>query len=198
MNFRNHARTLAIASMFALAVTSNGIVQARGADAQVLGPTGVETPSGPGAPFQCAACAKFPGTLTFAQGYPNLQAQIVSTAMTCDQVYPNDPDACQEPRFTVNIRVTNVGSESSPATKLEWRCCIGQSGYLDGTRSVPALAPGQTENDSWQVRPYLVFPGLPPGSCDNFAIQLNPLGAPPHLGQDGIPSVQTALCNTLG
>jgi hypothetical protein len=198
MNLQNRIRALAAVSMFALAAVGIGGMGSIAANAQGLSAEGAESPSGANAQFQCAACVKLAENLTLSQDFPNLQVRIVSTSMSCDQVYPNDPDTCQWARFTVNIQVTNRGSEASPATSLEWRCCIGTSGYLDATRPVPALAPGQSESDSWQVRPYLVAPGLPPGSCDDFAIQLSPLGGAPHLGQYGTPTVQTSLCNSLG
>ena len=181
--------------MFTLAAAGIGGVQARGAEAQVLGPTGAMAPEGPIAPVRCGVVCgiKAPTPIGVVQGQPHLQVEILSTPMTCDKLYPNDPDVCQEPRFTVSIRVSNLGSESSPPTKFWWQveasdvCC---SGYGD-VRPVPALAPGEAENDSWQVLAYNLSGGLPPGSCKILAISLA------GTAWNRV-SAETQLCNTAG
>jgi len=191
MNFRKHTRILALASMLALMIVGIPAVQGAGA-------TGITAPPGPIAPPSCTlvwGITAPPGPI--APGQPNLQVQILGTHITCNRVDPTDPDVCAEPTINVNIQVSNLGA-ASPATKLAWQfapsdvCCPAPR----GVRPVPSLAPGQAENDSWQIYPWIGAPGLPPGTCQLLAIRVNPNGGQVSLG--GPISAETTVCNTIG
>src|SRR5207248_2577951 len=103
--------------------------------------------------------------------------------------------------ITVNIRISNAGSEASPATNLYY--LLGPSPTYPSAgaqdlRSVPSLASGASETDSWRIVPTSQASALPPGACKTLSIWLDAAGRNVNvlLIHSSPPSVQAQVCNT--
>jgi hypothetical protein len=113
-------------------------------------------------------------TAGFFQPYPNLQAQILGSTSSCITVNPGDPDVCIDGYQTVNIRITNVGTQSSSAGTFSYGWGTGPRLLaFPGVFPLPALNPGQSFD--YSTAQYAVrWPSqLGVNNCSMFVVYAN-------------------------